>query len=137
MSARPGLQTEYAFVLPRGYVDQTGELHREGAMRLATALDEIAPLRDPRVRANAAYLTVVLLARVVTRLGTLPDVNTGVIEGLFSADVAYLQDFYQRINEPGALAVRVACPACGHEFAAEVPPAGESAATPSSGSARR
>ena len=132
-----GLQTEYPFVLPRGYVDGGGDLHRAGTMRLATAIDEIAPLRDPRVRANQAYLTVVLLARVVTKLGTLADVNTGVVENLFSADVAYLQDFYQRINEPGALSVAVECPQCGHAFTAEVPPAGESAATPSSGSARR
>src|SRR3954467_10775048 len=84
-----GLQTEYEFTLPRGYVDSGGDLHRKGVMRLATALDEIAPLRDPRVRANQAYLTVVLLARVITKLGTLADVNTGVIEALFSADVAF------------------------------------------------
>src|SRR5215207_7761967 len=78
--AGKGLQTEYEFTLPRGYVDPSGDLHRKGVMRLATAIDEIAPLRDPRVRANQAYLTVVLLARVVTQLGTLSDVSTGVIE---------------------------------------------------------
>jgi hypothetical protein len=92
-------------------------------MRLATAIDEIAPLRDPRVRANPAYLTVVLLARVVTKLGTLADVNTGTIEGLFSADVAYLQELYQRVNEPGGLTAEAVCPACGHAFATELAPA--------------
>jgi hypothetical protein len=120
------LQTEYEFTLPRGYVDSGGDLHRTGVMRLATAIDEIAPLRDPRVRANQAYLTIVLLARVISKLGTLPDVNTGVIEGLFSADVAFLQDFYQRINEPGALKVGVTCPSCSHTFEVDVLPAGES-----------
>jgi hypothetical protein len=123
---RVGLQTEYEFTLPRGYVDQGGDLHKTGVMRLATAIDEIAPLRDPRVRANQAYLTVVLLARVVTKLGTLPDVNTGVIEGLFSADLAFLQDFYQRINEPGASRVAVTCPACNHNFEVDVLSSGES-----------
>src|SRR5215208_1295937 len=115
-----GLQTEYEFTLPRGYVDAGGDLHRKGVMRLATAIDEIAPLREPRVRANQAYLTIVLLARVVSKLGTLADVNTGVIEGLFSADVAFLQDFYQRINEPGALKATVTCPSCDHTFEVDV-----------------
>jgi hypothetical protein len=125
-SAGIGLQTEYEFTLPRGYIDSGGDLHRTGVMRLSTAIDEIAPLRDPRVRANQAYLTIVLLARVVTKLGTLPDVNTGVIEGLFSADIAFLQDFYQRINEPGALKVGVTCPSCSHSFDVDVLPMGES-----------
>src|SRR6478736_6090660 len=86
MSSATGLQTEYPFVLPKGYVDREGNLHRKGMMRLATANDEIAPLRDPRVRQNEAYLSVILLSRVVTRLGTLSDVNPGVIENIFSAD---------------------------------------------------
>ncbi|HEX8831609.1 MAG TPA: hypothetical protein VF705_10605, partial [Longimicrobium sp.] len=86
------LQTEFPFTLPCGYADREGTLHREGVMRLATANDEIAPLRDPRVQANPGYLVVILLARVVTRLGTLPQVNPGVVEGLFAADLAYLQE---------------------------------------------
>lgn len=94
-----GLQTEFDFVLPRGYIDQNGNIHREGRMRLATAIDEIAPLRDPRVRANQAYLVIILLARVITKLGTLEVIDTGVIENLFSADLAYLQDFYRKIND--------------------------------------
>src|SRR3712207_6723286 len=94
-----GLQTEFEFTLPRGYVDNEGNLHKRGRMRLATAMDEIAPLRDPRVRANQAYLVIILLSRVITQLGTVDVIDTGVVENLFSADLAYLQDFYRRINE--------------------------------------
>ncbi len=110
------LQTEFEFTLPKGYVDEEGNLHRHGVMRLATAVDEIAPLRDPRVRANEAYLVVILLARVITKLGTLPDVNPGVIERLFTADLAYLQEFYQRINGDGTVLIPVKCPQCGSAF---------------------
>jgi hypothetical protein len=111
-----GLQTEFEFVLPRGYVDQDGNVHRQGTMRLSTAIDEIAPLRDPRVRDNQAYLTVVILSRVITRLGNLADVNTGVVESIFSADLAYLQNFYRQINENGTIDTDTTCPACGHAF---------------------
>lgn len=113
------LQTEFEFTLPMGYVDEEGNIHREGVMRLATAMDEIAPMRDPRVRANEAYLTVLLLARVITKLGTLRQVNTGVIEHLFSADLAYLQDFYRRINSTGSSEYELVCPECQHRFAWE------------------
>lgn len=92
------LRTEYEFTLPKGYVDEDGTLHRKGTMRLATARDEIEPLRDPRVAANEAYLTVLVLARVVTELGTLDQVTPRTIEGLFAADLAYLQDFYGIVN---------------------------------------
>jgi hypothetical protein len=92
------LATEYQFTLPKGYVDGEGNLHRTGVMRLATARDEIEPLRDPRVAQNDAYLTVAILARVVTELGTLPEVSTRTIEGLFAADMAYLQDLYGIVN---------------------------------------
>ncbi len=91
-------QTEFEFTLPKGYVDEQGNLHRSGVMRLATAADEILPLKDPRVQQNPAYLTVILLSRVITRLGDVPAVNTRIIEGVFSSDLAYLQNFYQRIN---------------------------------------
>jgi len=91
-------QTEYEFTLPRGYLDNSGTLHKEGVMRLATAADEILPLKDPRVQQNPGYLTVILLARVVTGLGGLPAVDTRVIENLYTADLAYLQDLYERIN---------------------------------------
>jgi hypothetical protein len=110
------MQTEFEFTLPRGYVDAEGQVHRVGTMRLATALDEIAPLGDARVRTNEAYLTVILLSRVVTRLGTLPQVTTQVIEGLFSSDLAHLQDVYERLNEGAAAPLEVVCPHCGQPF---------------------
>ena len=91
-------QTEVEFDLPKGYVDEAGTLHRHGVMRLATAADEILPLRDPRVQQNEAYLAVIVLARVVVRLGTLPEVPAGVIEGLYASDLAYLQRLYERFN---------------------------------------
>ena len=118
---RPGpLHTEFSFVLPRGYVDEQGVVHREGLMRLATARDEINPVRDPRVRENEAYLTVILLSRVITRLGTLPQINPGVVEGMFASDLAFLQDLYRRINQDGTSQAAVTCPACRHEFTVEI-----------------
>ena len=119
-----GLQTEYEFLLPRGYVDRDGNLHRQGVMRLATAMDEIVPMRDMRVKQNQAYLTVVLLSRVIVRLGTLDEVHTGVIEELFSADFAYLQDFYRRINEAEHATIPTQCPKCNHSFEVELVPQG-------------
>jgi hypothetical protein len=110
------LQTEFEFTLPRGYVDREGNLHRQGVMRLATALDEIAPLRDLRVRSNQAYLVIVLLSRVIIKLGNLPEVTTGVIENLFAADLAYLQAFYRQINEQGSSVLTLTCPECNAQF---------------------
>lgn len=117
--------TEFQFVLPKGYVDRHGNLHREGVMRLATAADEILPLKDPRVQQNPAYLTVILLSRVITKLGDVQDINPGVIEGLFSADLAYLQQLYRQINESGSTGVETECPRCENKFAVEVAAAGE------------
>jgi hypothetical protein len=114
------LQTEFPFQLPRGYVDPDGSLHREGVMRLATAQDEVLPLKDPRVQANPGYLVIILLSRVVTRLGDLPDVNPRVIEGLFTADLAYLEDLYRTINENGHNRVAVTCPHCDEGFEVEM-----------------
>ena len=119
------LQTEVEFLLPKGYVDETGTLHRTGVMRLATAADEILPMRDPRVQANAAYLAVIVLSRVIVRLGDLRAVTTKVVEGLFSGDLVYLQDFYRRINEHGHAAVTTTCPRCDHVFEAELSPVEE------------
>ena len=119
------LQTEFEFALPRGYVDREGNVHKQGTMRLATAMDEIAPLRDPRVTANQPYLAVVLLARVITRLGSLPDVSTSIIEKLFSADFSYLQDFYHNINENGTAKISTSCPECNHNFEVDLSPPGE------------
>src|SRR5215831_3392484 len=98
MSNHPAFQTEIEFELPKGYLDDSGTLHRHGTMRLATAADEILPLRDPRVQQNEAYLAVIVLARVITRLGTLSDVHTGTIEGLYASDLAYLQRLYEKFN---------------------------------------
>ncbi len=110
------LQTEFEFTLPRGYLDRDGNLHREGRMRLATALDEIAPLRDPRVHNNQAYLVIILLSRVITQLGTLTTVTPEVVENFFAADMAYLQAFYRRINEEGVTTLPVKCPQCQTQF---------------------
>jgi hypothetical protein len=110
------LQTQFEFTLPRGFVDSEGTVHKKGVMRLATAMDEIAPLRDVRVSANQAYLTIILLARVVVKLGTLSQINTAVIENLFAADMAYLQAFYRQINEEGTTIVKRRCPACQTEI---------------------
>lgn len=118
-------QTEYPFTLPRGYVDGDGTLHREGVMRLATAADEILPLKDPRVQSNPSYLIVLLLSRVVVRLGSVEAINPRVIEGLFSADLAYLQDLYNRINGSAAPTVDAVCPECQRKFAVELATAGE------------
>lgn len=114
------LRTEFSFELPRGYVDGAGTVHRTGMMRLATGRDELVPLRDDRVRENPAYLTVVLLARVITQLGTIDDVHAGIVENLFATDLAFLQDLYRRINQEGHTRAGVTCPACRHEFAVDV-----------------
>jgi hypothetical protein len=98
MSTHPEFQTEIDFELPKGYVDDEGTLHRHGVMRLATAADEILPLRDPRVQQNEAYLIVIVLARVIVRLGSLKDIHTGVIEGLYASDMAFLQRLYEKLN---------------------------------------
>ncbi len=119
VSADP-LRTEFSFELPRGYVDSSGTLHRSGVMRLATARDELVPLRDDRVRENPAYLTVVLLARVVTRLGSIDDVHAGIIENLFASDLAFLQDLYRRVNTEGTTQAGVRCPECKHSFAVDL-----------------
>jgi hypothetical protein len=124
------LQTEFTFTLPLGYVDGEGNLHKEGTMRLATAFDEIAPLKDPRVHNNPGYLLLILLSRVVTRMGTLEHINPKTMEGLFAADLAYLQDLYRRINETGNNLVRTQCPHCQQQFEVELNSLGGSGATP-------
>ena len=118
-------QTEYEFTLPLGYADEDGSLHRQGVMRLATAADEILPLKDPRVHSNEAYLIVILLSRVVTRLGSLAALNPKVIEGLYAADLAFLQEFYNRINRVGKPVLPASCPRCAHAFELEMNGVGE------------
>jgi len=116
------LRTEFEFELPRGYLDESGTLHRRGVMRLATAKDELLLTRDDRVKRNPAYMTVTLLARVITRLGTLEDqdVNPGAVENFFASDLAFLQDMYRRVNQEGHTQASVACPACDHQFTVDV-----------------
>jgi hypothetical protein len=109
-------QTEIQFTLPKGYMCNQGVLHKEGVMRLATAADEILPLKDPRVQQNPAYLTVILLSRVITRLGSLSDVHSGIVEGLYAADLSYLQALYQDLNGDGGVKAAAVCPQCQHRF---------------------
>jgi hypothetical protein len=116
------MQTHFHFSLPRGYVDAAGSVQREGVMRLATAMDEIAPQQDPRVVANEAYLPILLLARVVEQLGSLLSVTPQVIEGLYASDLAYLQDLYLRINAADVVVVGAVCPHCSAEFHIQVAP---------------
>lgn len=112
--------TEFEFELPKGFVDENGNLHKKGIMRLATAADEILPMRDSRVQSNPGYLTIILLSRVITKLGDLKAIDTKVIEKLFTADFAYLQNFYQRVNESESALFKTICPKCQYEFEAEI-----------------
>jgi hypothetical protein len=118
-------QTEYPFTLPRGYRDSEGRVHKEGVMRLATAKDEVAPLQDHRVRTNPGYLGVILLSRVVTRLGDLEQIYPQIIEDLPVADFAYLQSLYRKVNQEGYGRLTVTCPECNKTFEVEDQPAGE------------
>lgn len=121
----PARPAEFPFVLPHGYEGPDGARHREGAMRLATAFDEIGPLKDPRVQSNPGYLLIILLSRVITRLGALEHVNPKVIEGLLAGDLMYLQDLYRRLNENGHARLLVSCPHCNADFEVETAPPGE------------
>lgn len=114
------LRTQFEFELPRGYVDDAGVLHKRGVMRLATAKDELIPLRDLRVQENPAYLSVVLLGRVITQLGTVPMVHDGIVENMFASDLAFLQDFYRQINSEGHTRAAVTCPHCEEPFEVEL-----------------
>ena len=114
------LRTEFEFELPRGYVDSSGTVHRHGVMRLATARDELVPLHDDRVRENGAYLTVVLLARVITSLGPITDVHPGMVENFFASDLAFLQDLDRRVNQEGHTRASVRCPSCANQFTVDV-----------------
>lgn len=116
------MQTVFDFVLPRGYMDEFGQLHRQGQIRLATALDEIEPQRDARVVANESYLSILLLSRVVVRLGTMPAITPQLIERLFASDLAYLQELYLRLNAPEPVVVGAICPHCSTLFQLQVAP---------------
>ena len=114
------LKTEFEFELPMGYVDKEGTLHKKGTMRLATAMDEITILSDMRVQSNEAYIVIVLLARVITELGSLKSINTNMIENLFAADLTYLQEFYRQINETGHTRREYSCPHCEETFELDI-----------------
>ena len=116
------IATEFSFVLPQAYIDQRGQFHREGRMRLATAIDEIEPGNDPRVKANELYLPILLLSRVITQLGTLPSITPQVIEGMFAVDLAYLEDLYQRLNSPQPIVAGTVCPYCNNTIQLQVAP---------------
>lgn len=113
------METVYDFTLPKGIVDAAGQVHRKGKMRLATARDEIGATRDPRVLSNPAYLTIVVLSQVIVQIEGIDYITSNLIEGLFTADLAYLQDMYQKINDVEPPKMRVACPHCGEQI--EVP----------------
>lgn len=130
-------QTEVEFHLPLGFVDADGTLHRDGVMRLATAADEILPLKDSRVQQNPSYLIVILLSRVITRLGGVAQITPKVVEALFAADLAYLQNLYNEVNRLDEAEAPVTCPRCDHTFSVEDPALGGSPATPSIASTRR
>jgi hypothetical protein len=118
-TSRSPFSTEFAFTLPKGYIDHDGKVHREGVMRLATARDEIEPLGDPRVKDNKAYLVILILSRVVTKLGDLNGITSEIVEQMYSADLSFLQDLYRSINEDGEPTVSVTCPSCSHAFDVE------------------
>lgn len=121
-------ETEHEFTLPKGYADEEGNLHRKGVMRLATAADEILPLKDPRVERNRAYFVIILISRVITRLGDIPHINPKVVESFFTEDLRYLEELYNKINGYNGTE-QVACPNCDHRFAVEQHSPGGSAAT--------
>ena len=113
------LQTEFEFTLPKGYIDSDGNLHQDGVMRLATAADEILPYKDARVQNNPPYLTVIVLSRVIKKIGEITSINPKIIESLFASDLSYLQDFYQKINASGTSKVSITCPKCEHKYEIE------------------
>lgn len=118
-------QTEVDFVLPKGFMDDDGTLHKEGRMRLATAADEILPMKDPRVQQNPAYLTVIVLARVIVKLGTVANIHPGIVEKLYASDISYLQQLYQTLNDEGKPAIQTVCPTCDEKLAVGVNGSGE------------
>jgi hypothetical protein len=118
------MQTEFEFILPRGYVDETGQRHREGRMRLALAIDEVEVMADPRVRVNESYLSILSLSRVVTQLGTVTAVTPSIIERLFASDLAYLQALYLHLNSGEQVIIGAVCPVCSATFSLQMLPLG-------------
>jgi len=114
------IQTELEFTLPKGYMDENGKIHKKGVMRMATAVDEILPLKDPRVQSNPAYVTILILSRVILSIGEIDNISTNIIEKLFTADLSYLQSLYQSFNNIGTAKVTAVCPKCKNEFEVEL-----------------
>lgn len=115
-------QTEFDISLPKGYVDEEGTLHKNGIMRLATAADEILSEKDIRVQSNPSYITIIILSRVITKLGSLQSVNPKVIESLFISDLVYLKTLYEKINGDGTMKIAAKCPKCENKFDVELKP---------------
>lgn len=132
MTEAAGLRTEYPFVLPRGFVDTHGRLHREGTLRLATAKDELTAQAEPLVQQNPSYLSLYLIMRTITRLGELATIDRFVMEHMFASDLAFLQDLYRRVNQLGHTEAAVTCPKCEHRFLVDVA-GGAGAAGPTDG----
>jgi hypothetical protein len=120
-----GIRTEFEFTLPKGYVDEKGTLYRNGVMRLATAADEILPLKDPKIKRNPEFRTTLLLSKVIVKLGTLKKIDAAVVKGLYASDLAYLQSFYNKINGEGSTGHKVVCPTCKKNFKVEKGDQGE------------
>lgn len=114
------VQTEFSFTLPKGYVDSDGNVHKEGVMRLATAADEILPLKDQRVKSNPAYLSCIVLARTIAKIGSIDSISTKLVEDLFASDLGYLQAFYKQINGVGNTSIPTRCPKCDTTFETEL-----------------
>jgi len=125
MNGENPLDTEFDFILPRGLIDEEGGVHRQGVMRLATAKDELSVQKDGRVKDDPAYGVLVMLSRVITRLGSLSAITPELLEGLFTLDLAYLREFYNRLNQQGDVYIPVECPQCSSQFTVELALSGE------------
>jgi hypothetical protein len=125
MNGENPLDTEFDFILPRGLIDEEGGVHRQGVMRLATAKDELSVQKDRRVKDDPAYGVLVMLSRVITRLGSLSAITPELLEGLFTLDLAYLREFYNRLNQQGDVYIPVECPQCSSQFTVELALSGE------------
>lgn len=120
------LLTEFTFILPRGLVDANGVIQQQGVMRLATARDELLAQKHRHVQAYPEYVTLVLLSQVITQLGTLEAVSPEDLENLFTQDLAYLRELYNRVNQVGSAKLSVHCPQCSHRFQTDMVLSGES-----------
>ncbi|WP_310481335.1 phage tail assembly protein [Chamaesiphon sp. VAR_48_metabat_403] len=126
MRRKDNLTTEFSFTLPRGLIDDRQRVNRQGVMRLATAKDEIIVQQDPHVRENPAYGVLIMLSRVITRLGSYTSVTPDLLENLQILDIAFLREYYNQINQQGEAKIPTQCPHCNTQFAVKLELAGES-----------